>query len=246
MRPFVPEHEPKREEVNMSIYLDSSQRSYELKKVKLTSAMIIKAFFAKVKDNHKFFSIFNVYDPLRSRFNRMSLVFLALIGKMYFIGLFYNNEKQQSSSSIKDIVKKYSLNDMLIIFWSFLIMMSINTILMHLMKLKLVDPHMSREVFLGVLKYNNRKNIAVFLLFLGLFTYFCWSIAMFALHLDQFTSYKWILSTSVSFIISLILSPLAKVILINILLDYFIQKFKDYRRHKRQITHVVPGEQTTN
>ena len=69
---------------------------------------------------------------------------------------------------------------------------------------------------------------------------------MFALHLDQFTSYKWILNTSVSFIISLIFSPFAKVIFVNILLEFFIQRFKEYLMRKKKMSYVVPGEQSTN
>ena len=68
---------------------------------------------------------------------------------------------------------------------------------------------------------------------------------MFALHLDQFTSYKWILNTSASFIISLTLSPFAKVIFVNIILEFFIQRFKEYRRRK-QMNYVVPYEHSTH
>ena len=68
---------------------------------------------------------------------------------------------------------------------------------------------------------------------------------MFAMRLDQFTSYKWILNTSVSFVISLFFSPLAKVVLVNILLDYIVQKFKDFRNKRKQMAYVVPCEQST-
>ena len=159
---------------------------------------------------------------------------------MYFIGLFYDNGNQIKSNSIQDTLENYSLNDMLIVFWSLLIMIALNAILMQIMKLKPIDPHMPREVFLAVLKYNYRKNLVVFFILLGIFTYFCWSIAMFTLHLDTFTSYKWILNTSVSFVISLIFSPFVKVIIVNILFDSLVQRLKAFRKRESQMTSVLP------
>ena len=61
---------------------------------------------------------------------------------------------------------------MLIIVWSFLIMFSINSVLIQIMKLKPIDPHIPRDIFLQVLMYKYRKNIAVFLIFLGILRIF--------------------------------------------------------------------------
>ena len=63
-------------------------------RIKLTSAIIIKKFVVKVEENHKCFSFFNIYDSIRIRFNRMSLIFLSLIEKIYYIGLFSESAKQ--------------------------------------------------------------------------------------------------------------------------------------------------------
>ena len=200
--------------------------------------MMKELFYLTIKE-HKFFSVFHFYDPLRSRFNRISLLFLNLIGKMFFIGLFYKGEKV-ATSSLQGLIDSYTLRDFLVILWTNLIMIAMNSILMRCMKMKIVEPNMPREVFIANKKYNYKKNIAIFVIFLGIFVYFLYSIAIFAMNLEQFVSYKWIINSSVSILIAMFLTPLIKALLFTFAVNLIMMKMKEIKE-KNKINTIAPS-----
>ena len=226
--------------IDVAMNLDINDYSEDSNiKENVSQANKMKELFDQTIKEHKFFSIFKFYDPLRSRFNRISLVFLNLIVKMYFIGLFYKSEKVKSAS-FKGLIESYTLRDVLVIFWTNLIMIAMNSILMYCMKMKIVEPNMPREVFIAHKKYNYKKNIAIFVTFLAIFAYFLWSIAMFAMNLEQFVSYKWIINSSVSILIAMFLTPLIKALIVTFVINLIIEKIKRMRE-RNKINTIIPS-----
>jgi hypothetical protein len=197
-------------------------------------------------EKHKLLTVFNLYDPFQSRFNRASLLFLNVIGKMYFIGLFYEGEKT-AASNVKGIAASYSLRDALVILWSSLIMLVANAFFIYFMKNRPVSPNMPREVFDKTIKFNSRKKLGIFIIFISVFAWLLWSIAMFALHLDKFTSYKWIINTSISIFIDMIVTPLVKGIVITMIGGWILKKIKEkIEKSKIESATVMPVEGELN
>ena len=112
--------------------------------------------------------------------------------------------------------------------------------------MKPLDHRMAREDFLAVLKINFNRKLVVFCIVIGIMTYYCWSIAMFTLQFHTFTSYMWIFSTLSSFLISLVITPIVKVFLVNILYEYLMNMYMNNRIKKRKDTAVVCPEGTFN
>ena len=157
---------------------------------------------------------------------------------MYFIGLFYKGEKEDSTT-IKIMMANYSFRDVLTILWSNLIMITFSTVMIYIMKMKLINPNMPRELFVANVNFNFKKSVAIFSIFAGLLTYFFWSISVFAMNLDGFVSYKWIFNTSISILIEITLTPFIKGIIFVVIVGWLKKKMKEINeKNKMKVAKV--------
>ena len=102
---------------------------------------------------------------------------------------------------------------------------------------------LGKIIFLAV-KHNFKRNIVVISAFLGLLVYFLWSISVFAMNLNQFVSYKWIINTSISIFISMVITPFIKPLLMALFVDWIIEKYKmRIKRKNVKSNKVSPSEE---
>ena len=73
---------------------------------------------------HPILSIFYFYDPQKPRITRITLEFIHTIGNMYFIGLFYKGTKAVALTA-SDVITSYKFDDIVIVIYSNLIMITI-------------------------------------------------------------------------------------------------------------------------
>ena len=107
---------------------------------------------------HPILSIFYVYDPERPRIIRLTLEFIHTIGNMYFIGLFYRGTKAVETN-FSDIIAGYSVEDIIIIIYSNLIMITFIIISRIVSKTKDFNMKDSKDTVLAVIKKNNKRKL---------------------------------------------------------------------------------------
>lgn len=208
-------------------------KSEEVKKTNKTG-------FRVVIEEHRLLSIFFHRDPQTFRFTRCSLLFLIFIGKMYFIGLFYQDDKKNAQiKSAQDVVLKYSLRDLLVMIYSTGIVVSLDYLLLYLTKLKIIDLSLPRESILRLIRFNKIKRIASLLFCWGLMGYYCWSIAIFALKLEYSVSLKWVLNTALGMVSDLTVTPLIKLIIKGFIISKLILYYK-LRKINRSVLPLEP------
>ena len=210
-----PESQGIDEKENLAFDIENYQNE-DLIGVKSFKELFLQSF-KRVFERHKFFTIYHKYDPNSARFARISLICINLVGKMYFIGLFYVGATSKDSS-VNEVIKGYSYRDFLVAFWSNLIILVIDLIFYKLMKRRPLDPGHPREIFYRNLKFNIKKQAVVMIVYSGLLVYFSWGIIMFAKNLETYISYKWIVNTTASIFFTLFINPFVKVIIVDILI----------------------------
>ena len=156
---------------------------------------------AKLKNaivNHKFLKIFFLFDPKAFRLSICTLIFTVLLGKMYFIGLFYEGEAS-TTTTFKDAIKSYTFRDFLVMVYSTLIMFIIELIAAYLSKNELINFKWSKDENIRIIRRNRIRRILLIVFCWSLIVYFVWSIAMFCMNLNIGVSYKWIVNTITGF-----------------------------------------------
>ena len=174
-------------------------------KEKLKSAII----------NHKFLKIFFLFDPKAFRLSICTLIFTVLIGKMYFIGLFYEGE-ESTTTTFKDAIKSYTFRDFLVMVYSTLIMFIIELIASYLSRNELINCKWSKDENIRMIRRNRIRRILLIVFCWLLIIYFVWSIAMFCMNLDIGVSKKWIINTITGFAGEIVLMPS---------IEYFFKKY---------------------
>lgn len=202
-----------------------------------------KTGFKVVIEEHRLLNIFFHHDPVTFRFTRCSLLFLLFTGKMYFIGLFYESDsKNKKIKSAEDALLNYALRDFLVMVYSIGIVTSMDILLIYLTRIKPIETSMPREVILKSIRFNKIKRIVALVFCVGIMVFYCWSIAMFALHLEYSVSIKWVLNTAISIFSDLTVAPLIKLIIKGFIIAKLVLYFK-LRSLKRR---VVPSIEKTD
>lgn len=149
--------------------------------------------------NHDIISMFT-HSYEYSRFCRTTQFITMVLGNMFFIGLFYQNENTDGiSSNLSDIFSGYTLRDFWVMVYSSLLMLGIGLILKYLAKKSLISITATH----AQVRYINRKNkakIISFYIFCWLMMgWFCWSIILFSIQFELNLAYMWVFNTIVSY-----------------------------------------------
>ena len=204
--------------------------SQSIEKKSLNSAMI---------DEHPILNIFLVQMLDAPRLIRTTLQFLDVVGKMYFIGLFYD-WSQAEASGIVELFESYAVEDLLILVYSSLIMFGIVFMCQWLSKLKKIDIVEHIDVILRTIKRNNRKKgIALVIGWAGI-GYFVWNIILFSLSFHTSVSYKWIFNTSLILIIKLFFTSFFVSFFKLFLIFPVVNAIKNKRKKKIEYRQINP------
>ena len=188
--------------------------------------------FQVVLEEHRLLSVLFYSDPYSFRFTRCSLLFLLFVGKMYFIGLFYEQEtKNNKIKNVKDVFLSYTSRDFLVMIYSIAIVLGLDLLLQYVTKIEPIDLEKSREILLNTIRHNKIRRFVALVFCWGIMAYYCWSIAMFALNLEYSISMRWIVNTSFGICSDLTITPLFKLffkgfILAKIFLHLRLRKIK--------------------
>ncbi|OMJ83125.1 hypothetical protein SteCoe_15977 [Stentor coeruleus] len=187
--------------------------------------------FAIVFQKHKLLSIFYYYNPFQRRLTRATMLFLVFLGQMFFIGLFYQDDKN-SAIGFYDKILEYSLRDFLVMLYSNIIMLIIEVISLFLLKEKEINKKMTLQEAEKIAKRNKYFRAAGLGFSWIAMGYFSWSISMFALHFSEGTSHIWLFNTGVSFIFDLLFTSIIKLMLYAFVIAKIIEYFKKRKLQK--------------
>ena len=185
-----------------------------------------------ILEEHRLLSVLFHNDPSTFRFTRCSLLFLLFVGKMYFIGLFYESEnKNNKIKGVEDAFLSYTLRDFLVMIYSIAIVLGLDLFLQFVTRIKPIDLERPREIILRDIRHNKIRRFVALIFCWGIMGYYCWSIAMFALNLEYTVSLRWILNTGLGICSDLTISPLFKLffkgfILAKIVLHLRLKKIR--------------------
>jgi proprotein convertase subtilisin/kexin type 5 len=185
-----------------AIMVDSDIAEGEMLDPKKEENIIIKAR-VRIKNlihNHKFLRIFFLFDPNAFRLSTCTMIFTVLIGKMYFIGLFYDGGGGEEATTIREAISGYTFRDFLVMVYSTIIMFCIEVVVAYLTKNNPVNIKWSKDENVRIIKQNRWRRIGCLAFCWPLMIWFSWSIAMFAMNLDISVSYKWIVTTVTGYI----------------------------------------------
>ncbi|CAG9312590.1 unnamed protein product [Blepharisma stoltei] len=201
-------------------------------------------YFAK---KHELFSIYLVRDPYLTSLSRITLFFLALLGQMFFMGMFYQNSDSSSenvyynsSSPTNSTISNnddnssvnYSWTDFWIMVWSSLFMIIITTLLNFLLKEKLVEDQMTEMQYKRIKRQNKIKRIVGLILAWGFMIYFCWSIVLFAIQFNESVSRTWVLNVGVGYIVNICFTSVVKAALYAYIAIKVVEFYEKYKRKK--------------
>ena len=115
-----------------------------------------------------------------------------------------------------------------------IIMSLVVVVLPAVIKDKEFDLKLSKEENLKIIKRNKILRIVLLVIYCTGIAYFCWSIAMFALHLPQGTSYMWIFNTVVSMLVKLFITSLITLAIKVYIVERIIEYFKNKQEEEKQ------------
>ena len=177
-------------------------------------------------EEHKLLNILFFKDSNSFRITRCSLLFIFLMGKMYFIGLFYQYEQKKNINSFKDAIESYTLRDFLVFVYSTIIVTVANAILKACFKTEKISLLESRQIIMLKIKSNKlKKTICIFISW-AILGFYSWGISLFALSLDYSLSVSWILNTGIGYAYELSINPLLKLGLRAFILSKIVIYFK--------------------
>ena len=185
-----------------AIMVDSINADVEMLEPKKGETAIVKTK-VKIRNlilNHKFLKIFFLFDPKAFRLATCSMIFTVLLGKMYFIGLFYDGGSNEQATTIRQAIYSYTFRDFLVMFYSTVIMFLIELIIAYLTKNNMINVKWSKDENIRIIRWNRWRRAACLGLCWALMIWFTWSISMFAMNMNIGLSYKWIVTTITGYI----------------------------------------------
>ena len=185
-----------------AIMVDSMNADAEMLEPTKGETVVVKAK-VKIRNlilNHKFLKIFFLFDPKAFRLATCSMIFTVLLGKMYFIGLFYDGGSDEQATTIHEAIYSYTFRDFLVMFYSTIIMFLMELIIAYLTKNNMINVKWSKDENIRIIKWNRWRRAACLGLCWTLMIWFTWSIAMFAMNMNIGLSYKWIVTTLTGYI----------------------------------------------
>ncbi|OMJ95363.1 hypothetical protein SteCoe_1276 [Stentor coeruleus] len=186
---------------------------------------------------HKFFGIFMVYDPVHSRIIRCSLFFTVILGRMFLIGLFYQKNDDKSDDGFLERLRAYNIRDFAIMVYSSLIMIFLEIVVLFVLTEKKVQFESGKEAAMRVIKRNKYMRISSLIFCWTALGYFCWSIGMFALHFPQGVSHMWILNTIISLIVDILFTSFIKIAIVTLIILRVLDYWKKYKEKKIREMH---------
>ncbi|OMJ95104.1 hypothetical protein SteCoe_1645 [Stentor coeruleus] len=187
--------------------------------------------FKIVLQKHKLLSVFFLYTPEQSRLIRGTRIFVVFLGQMFFIGLFYNGDKTESSS-FSDKILSYSFRDFMVMLYSNIIMLVVDMIIGYLLKDKELKSGLNLDDALKVIKRNKIVKIFGLIFCWIVMIVYCWSIGMFALKLTQGTSHMWLFNTGISFIVDLCFTSIIKLLFYAYVVAKILKYYQDWKESK--------------
>lgn len=207
---------------------------YYLKKDEIPET--IRGFYW-VLQRHKLFGLFIFYDPVHSRIIRCTLFFVIILGRMFFIGLFYEKNNDEKNTEFLDRLNSYSFRDLTVMIYSSLIMILIEVIVLFVLTEKNIQFEDGKEIAMRVIKRNKYMRISSLIFCWIALAYFCWSIGMFALNFPQGVSHIWILNTIISLFIDLLFTSFIKIAILAFFILRVLEAWKKYKEKKKKETH---------
>ena len=166
--------------------------------------------------------------------------FCIYLEKCILLGCFMK-EKKASGSGLQDMIDNYSVEDLVILIYSNLIMFGLIFICKRLSKYKEIDLKQPVDVVSNVTKQNKRKKwISLLIWWIGM-GYFIWSIILFTLQFLTELSYKCIFNTIVSLFIKLFLTSFLFTFLKNFFIVPVLNGIKNKRKKKIKYNQIHPA-----
>lgn len=197
--------------------------------------------FRAVLQRHKLLGLFYFYSPTHCRVYRCTLLFMVILGNMYFIGIFYDQSykknHENNDSGFLDMILEYNIRDFLIMIYSTIIMLILDIIVVTTLAENPISFDKEKDVALRVIRNNIKKRIIGLIICWLIMIYFCWSIGMLANKVFKNMSYIWIINTSVSVVTDLLFTSFIKIIIIEFIILRLSDAWKSYKEKKIKEKH---------
>ncbi|CAG9330195.1 unnamed protein product [Blepharisma stoltei] len=159
-----------------------------------------------VLSEHEFIKIFLPHKEY-SHFSLATIYSTLLLGNMFFIGLFYqnNNSDTEWTFNLKELMENYDFRDFWASVYATCFTFVLGIILNYLAKMEEIDyESMEDSKIKNVKRMNKIKSIIFYLLSYWLMIFFCWSIILFSVKFDFGISCKWIYNTVLNFAVDIL------------------------------------------
>jgi len=168
----------------------------------------LRIILETIKQKHDIISIFYLYSSTQPRTVRSTILFFALLSEMFFIGVFYETDADQSTSvDFESAFKSYGWTDFWVMVYSWLGMLFLRWTL--------------SAFFNSEVKWKLRIGVVVAWIIM---TYYCFSILLFSVNLSLGVGYLWLISTTLGYLVEFFLTSFVKIgvfKLISLAVNYF-------------------------
>jgi len=180
--------------------------------------------------NYPLLEVLFLVKPTFSRVARVTVMTVAVMGRLFTSGLFYNTSESsepEEEQDFSEILSSFSTYDLWVAIFSALIVLPVCMFLHTLFEVRRPSKKLAREQREEILRKNRRRVIVAYILAWSFMIFFTIEITMFSIQFNQNVSTMWCLNFSFS-------SAYDTVVQGNliIILKYVLQTLRGRRRYR--------------